>query len=82
MCRHRLRVLQCTAGFEIGRDARGAEGVAADPNARAEIGSAPSKTSLPTCPRARPFMPGSSSARALLETVAASKPAGSSMMAM
>ena len=34
---HGLRVLQRAAGFKIGGDARGAEGVAADPGARAEL---------------------------------------------
>ena len=32
---HGLRVLQSAAGFEIGRDAGGAEGMAADPDPRA-----------------------------------------------
>ena len=34
---HRLGVLQRAAGFEIGGDARGAEDIAADPGARAEL---------------------------------------------
>jgi len=38
--RHGLRVFQSAAGFEIGGDARGAEGMAADFDARAEIGGA------------------------------------------
>ena len=38
--RHRLRVLQRAAGFEIRRDARGAKGVAADPASRAKVGGA------------------------------------------
>jgi hypothetical protein len=37
---HRLGVLQSAAGFTIGGDARGAEGMAADPGARAELGGA------------------------------------------
>ena len=37
---HRLRVLQRSTGFQIGGDARGAEGMAADPGARAELGGA------------------------------------------
>src|SRR5208283_3196659 len=37
---HGLRVFQGAAGFEIGRDSRGPEGMAADPDARAEIGGA------------------------------------------
>ena len=38
MRRHHLRVLQPAAGFQIGGDARGAEGMAADPDA--ELGGA------------------------------------------
>jgi hypothetical protein len=37
---HRLCVLQRAAGFKIGGDARGAEGMAADPGSRAELGGA------------------------------------------
>ena len=37
---HRLGVLQCATGFQIGRYARGAEGMAADPAPRAELGGA------------------------------------------
>jgi hypothetical protein len=37
---HGLRVLQRAAGFKIGGDARGAEGMATDPGARAELGGA------------------------------------------
>jgi hypothetical protein len=37
---HGLRVLQGAAGFKIGGDARGAEGMAADPASRAEFGGA------------------------------------------
>jgi hypothetical protein len=40
MRRHGLRVFQRAAGFEIGRDPRGAKGMAADPYASAEIGGA------------------------------------------
>jgi hypothetical protein len=40
VCGHDLRVLQSAAGFKIGGDARGAEGMAADPGARAELGGA------------------------------------------
>jgi hypothetical protein len=37
MDRHGLGVLQRAAGFKIGGDARSAEGMAADPDARAEL---------------------------------------------
>jgi hypothetical protein len=33
-----LRILQSAAGFKIGGDPRGAEGMAADPGARPELG--------------------------------------------
>jgi hypothetical protein len=36
--RHGLRVFERAAGFKIGGDARGAEGMAADPGARVELG--------------------------------------------
>jgi hypothetical protein len=37
---HGLRILKRSAGFKLGGDARGAEGMAADPGARAELGGA------------------------------------------
>jgi hypothetical protein len=35
---HGLRVFECAAGFQIGGDARGAEGMAADPGALGRVG--------------------------------------------